>query len=141
MNNKNEHFEQEFPKRLREQLYNHRKKLKLSQSSVANSVGKSPCTYQRWESSGKCLTDIFDLLRVFHALKFSTAEIIDVLGLPALTLSEMESIYQDEDLKGIKGNGIYSVMRNKCPDMDDFTLKKLIILLEKENLKRLENRN
>lgn len=128
-------------KKLSKQLLDHREKHKLSQCDVADAVGKSRDTYQRWESSGKCLTDIFSLLKVFEVLDFSTTEIIDVLGLPHLTLSEVKEIYQDEDLlKSIKGNGIYSAMRKNCPDIDDFTLQKLLVLFLEECLKRLDSR-
>ena len=131
-------FDQE---KLGKQLLNHRNKLKLSQYDAASAVGKSPDTYQRWEY-GQHLTDIFSLLRVFEVLKFSTTEIIDVLGLPPLTLDEVKATYQDEDtLKSIKENGIYSVMRKKCPDMNDFTLEKLLILFLEEHSKRLESRH
>lgn len=141
--NVNEDLEQQlFEERLKEQLHQHRKKLNLVQAEVADLLCKSVDTYQRWESTGKCLTYIFDILRVFQELKFSTAEIIDVLGLPHLTLNEVKSIYQDEDIvKSIKGNGIYSAMREKCPDIDDCTLEMLLVLLLKERLKRLESRH
>lgn len=132
-------FNQEKLKKL---LREHRKNQKLSQNEVAEMVGKSLDTYQRWESSGQRLTDIFTLLSVFQVLKISTSEIIDVLGLRPLTLSEVEDIYQDENtLKSIEGNGICSAMRKKCPDMDDFILERLISILFEEHSKRLESRN
>lgn len=138
----NKNFELEFQEKLKKELKEHREKHNYSQLGVADAVGKSLDTYQRWESSGKYLTNIFTLLSVFHELNFSTTEIIDVLGLPPLTLSEIKAIYQDEDtLENIKENGIYSVMRKKCPDMDDFTLEKLLALFLNEHLKRLENRH
>lgn len=142
MKNKNENFELEFQERLKKQLLEHRTKRNFSQQGVADAVGKSLYTYQRWENSGQCLTDIFSLLRVFQALDFSTTEIIGVLGLPPLTLSEIKAIYQDEDtLKSIKENGICSAVREKCPDMDDFILERLLAILLKEHSKRLESRN
>ena len=105
-------------------------------------VGKSLDTYQRWESSGQRLTDIFSLLNVFQTLEFSTTEIIDVLGLPPLTFSEIKAIYQDEDtLKSIKENGICSAMHKKCSGMDEFTLERLLAILLQEHSKRLESRN
>lgn len=129
-------------KKLKELLRGHRTKQNLRQSDVADAVGKSLDTYQRWESSGQCLTDIYSLLSVFKALDFSTAEIIDVLGLPPLTAGEMEAICQDGDtLKSIKENGIYSVIREKCPDMNDFILEKLLAILFQEHSKRLESRH
>lgn len=138
---KNENFEREFQERLREQLYEHREKRKLSQLDVADMVGTSHSTYQHWESSGKRLTDIYRLLNVFDALDFSTTEIIDVLGLAPLTLSEIQAVYRDEDiLKSTRSNGIYSAMRKKYSDMDDLTLEKLLILLSEEHVKRLKSR-
>lgn len=141
MTKKYEFSEHEFQEKLKEQLLKHRRKKNLRQSDVANAVGASHSTYQRWESTGQHLTDIFTLLSVFQALDFSTAEIIDVLGLPPLTLNEIKAIYQDEDiLKSIKGNGICFSMHEKCPDMEDFALESLLVLLLKERLKRLEDR-
>lgn len=133
-------YEKKFQEKLSKQLYDHRQKRKLSQYEVANAVGKTAETYQRWESSGKHLTDIFSLLSVFKVLDFSTAEIIDVFGLPPLTLSEIKDIYQDKDILDIKRNGIYSAMRKKCPEIDDFTLGKLLHLLMEEHIKRWESR-
>ena len=142
MENIYEYFEKEFPKKLKEQLRGHRTQKNLRQSDVADAVGKSLDTYQRWESTGQRLTDICTLISVFQALDFSTAEIIDVLGLPPLTLSGVKAAYQDEDiLKNIKGYGIYYAMRKKCPDMEDFMLDKLLALLFDERSKRLENRH
>lgn len=129
-------------KKLKELLRGHRTKQNLRQSDVADAVGKSLDTYQRWESSGQCLTDIYSLLNVFRALDFSTAEIIDVLSLPPLRPSEVIDVCQDEDtLKSIKENGIYSVMRKECPGIDNLTLKKLLHLLVGELFKRLESGN
>lgn len=139
---KNEDLEQKlFEKRLKEQLHQHRQKRNITQLDVASMVGVSHDTYQRWESTGQRLTNIFSLLSVFQALHFSTTEIIDVLGLPPLTLNEIKAIYQDEDtLKSIKENGICSAMRENCPDMKDFTLERLLAIFFGEHSKRLENR-
>lgn len=138
---KNQNYQEEFQERLKRQLHEHRRNLKLSQIEVAQAVGKTPDTYQRWESSGQHLTDIFSLLSIFQVLHFSTTEIIDVLGLPPLTLGEIKAIYQDEDtLKNIKENGIYPAVRERCPDMDDVTLGKLLAFFLSEYLKRLEKR-
>ena len=142
MENKNEYFELEFQKNLKKQLHEHRIKRKLRQLDVANAIGKSLDTYQRWESTGQHLNDIFSLLSVFRVLNFSTTEIIDVLGLPPLTLSEIKGIYQDEDtLKDIKENGICSAIRKNCHHMNDFVLEKLLTILLNEHLKRLAGRN
>lgn len=134
-------FQERYKKELKQQLRQHRKKGNLTQLNVADAVGVSLDTYHRWESTGQHLTDIFTLLNVFQVLDFSTTEIIDVLGLPPLTLNEVKSIYQDEDtLKHIKEKGICSAMRENCPDMDDFTLEKLLSILLNEHSKRLESR-
>ena len=84
-------FIEQFEQRLREALHQHREKLGLGQVRVADSLGISPSTYQRWES-GQSLTDIFKLLKVFRTLKFTTTEVIDLLGLPPLTADELEEI-------------------------------------------------
>lgn len=142
MKNENEYLKPGFQKRLKEQLREHRKKRNLSQLDVANAVGKSLDTYQRWESTGERLTEIYSLLSVFRALDFSTTEIIEVLGLPPLTLGEMKAIYQDEDtLKSIQEKGICSAMRENCRHMDDFTLERLLAVLLNEHSKRLESRH
>ena len=134
-------FCENYQKKLKKQLRKHRTKLKLTQLDVANAVGKSLDTYQRWER-GKCLTDIISLLSVFQVLDFSTTEIIDVLGLPPITLSEIKANYQNEDiLKCIEENGIYSAMRQKSSDIDDFTLEKLLDFLLEENAKRLKSKH
>lgn len=129
-----------YGKKLKEQLRKHREKLGLTQMDAAKLLGRSLDSYQRWER-GKCLTDIISLLNVFHVLDFSTAEIIDVLGLHPLTLSEIKANYQNEDiLKSIEENGIYFAMRQKSSDIDDFTLKKLIVLLMEEDIKRFKSK-
>ena len=136
----NENFKKQFQEKLSEQLREHRIKQNYSQVGIANAVGVALHTYQRWESRGQHLTDIFRLLKVFRELKFSTAEIIDVLGIPPLTLNEVEDLYQDENtLKSIKENSVCSAMREKCPDIDDFTLAKLLEILMKEYLKRFKH--
>lgn len=138
MHNKNYNSEQEFQERLKGQIREHRKKQELRQADVANALGVSLDTYQHWEKPSQSLTNISDILNIFQVLDFSTAEIIDVLGLAPLTPSEVKAVCQDEDtLKCIKGNTIYAAVREKCPDMDDFTLEKLLFLLLGERLKRL----
>lgn len=130
-------FKEEFQKKLKTQIRQHRTEHNYSQVGIANAVGVTDKAYQRWEYSGQHLTNIFRLLQVFRELEFSTTEIIDVLGLPPLTLNEVKSIYQDEDiLKSIKEHSFYSVMRKKCPDIDDFTLEMILKLLLEERLKR-----
>lgn len=142
MKNIIEYSELELQEKLKGQIREHRKKRKLSQLNVANAVGKSVDTYQRWEYTGKGLTNIFILLSVFQTLNFSITEIIDILGLPPLTLSEIKTIYQDEGtLKSIKENGICSAIRENCHHMDDFTLERLLVILLKEHSKRLESRH
>ena len=139
MHNQNDNLEKKFQERLKEQIREHRKRQKLRQLDVANALGVSLDTYQHWEKPSQSLTNISDILSVFRELDFSTAEIIDVLGLAPLTPSEVKAVCQDEDtLKCIKGNTIYAAVREKCPDMDVFTLEKLLILLLDEHSKRLK---
>lgn len=141
MKNINE-LELEFQEKLKGLLREYRIKRNLSQFDVANAVGKSLDTYQRWEYTGKGLTNIFILLSVFQTLDFSITEIIDILGLPPLTLSEIKAIYQDEGtLKSIKENGICSAIRENCRHMEDFTWERLLVILLKEHSKRLESRH
>lgn len=142
---KNKYFKQEFQeevqKRLKEQIRERRIKQNLRQIDVANALGISLDTYQNWEKHDRSLTDIFSILSVLLVLDFSTADIVDVLGLAPLTLREIKNVCQDEDtLKNIQGNTVYSVMREKCPDLDDFTLERVHYLIMGEHLKRLENR-
>lgn len=136
--NKNKVSEQElFEKRLKKQLRDHRRKLGITQEYAASLLDKSEKAYQRWESTGKCLTDIFSLLKAFQVLEFSTVEIIDVLGLPPLTLNDMKAVCQDgETLKHIKEDGIYSYMRKNCNSMDYTTIEKLLDVLSSERLKQ-----
>lgn len=133
---KNNYFEKtEIAKRLTEQMHSHRKKLKLKQREVAELLGKSEKTYQRLESTG--LSDIFDILKIFQVLHFSTTEIINVLGLPPLTLSEIAKLYQDEEtLKSIQENGICSCICQMCGKMEINTIERLIYILMKELLKK-----
>lgn len=142
MKNKNQNLEQELQTKLKRQLREHREKLKLRQLDVANALGISLDTYQHWEKPSQRLNNISDILSAFKVLRFSTTEIIDVLGLSPLTASEAEAICQDEDtLKSIKENGIRSAMRESYCHVDDFTLEKMLIDLLKECLKRLEDRH
>lgn len=140
MGNKIETFDLDaFQRRLKTQLYKHRKALGLKQADVADLIGKSPDTYQRWECTGKHLTDIGSLLDVFQALHFSTGEILGVLGLPPLTLDEIKALYRDEGmLKAVRESGFCPILRESCPDMEDSTLDMLLFLLLGERLKRLE---
>lgn len=135
---KKQYIQQEpFEKRISEKLREHREKLNLRQLDVANSLHKARSTYQCWETTGKRLTNVHDLLKAFQVLGFSTTEVIDVLGLPPLKLSEIESIYQDEEtLKSIKDDSICLCMRNNCKDMPDFTIERLLDTLFAERLKR-----
>lgn len=128
--------------KLSKKLYNHREKLKLTQRSVAYSLGKSESTYQRWEATGKGLTNIFDILKVFRVLDFSVTEIIEILGLPNLKLDEIKNIYSDEDtLKSIKEAGIYSYLRKNCTDIKDITIEKLLDILCEEHHKRYQRKH
>lgn len=145
MNKKTEYlepeFQEKFQKRLKGKIRERRKEKNLTQSAVAQALEVSPDTYQHWEKGSRPLIDIFNMLSVFQVLEFSTAEIVDILGLPPLTSSEIKAVCQDEDmLKSIQGNTIYSVVREKCSSMDGLTLGKLLALLSEENLKRVEGR-
>lgn len=134
-------FKREFQEKLKTQIREHRIKQDYSQIGVANAVETTLNNYQRWESTGQYLTNIFRLLKVFRELRFSTIEIIDVLGLPPLTLNEIKAICQDEDtLKSIKEHSVYSIMRKECFDMDDYTLEMLLKFFLEERLKRFERR-
>ena len=105
----------ELQKRIREHLYARRKELKLKQREIAQMLGKSEKTYQRWESTGKGLTDILEVLEVFRKLKFSTFEMVDVLGLPPIELDEIKERYQDEAiLTSIRESSIYIYLRDNC---------------------------
>lgn len=126
-----------FERRLKGQLRRHRERLHLGQKRTADLLCKSYSAYQRWESTGKCLTNIFDILRVFEVLGFSTAEAIDVLGLPPLTADELKDICPDEEtMKGIQENGICSYVRMNCGTMDDRQIERLLDILFAERLKR-----
>ena len=124
-------------KRLTQQMFLHRKKLGLKQHEVAELLGKSEKTYQRLESTGRGLSDIFDILEIFQVLHFSTTEIVNVLGLPPLTLSEITEVYQDEEtLKSIRENSICSAIRQTCGEMETSTIERLIFTLMKEQCER-----
>ena len=145
MNKENKYLKQEFQDevqtKLMRQIREHRKKQGLRQSDVAKALGIPLDTYQHWESPNRKRINVFHILSILHELEFSTAEIVDLLGLAPLTSSEIKAVCQDEDtLKSIQGNTFYSVMRKKCPDMDGLTLGKLLVLLSEENLKRVKNR-
>lgn len=79
MKNINE-LELEFQEKLKGLLREYRIKRNLSQFDVANAVGKSLDTYQRWEYTGKGLTNIFILLSVFQTLDFSLLTIYTIYG-------------------------------------------------------------
>lgn len=138
MKDKNKCSEQElFEKRVSEQLYKHREKLNLRPLEVADLVGKSYSAYQKWESTGKHLTNIYDILNVFQVLGFSIAEIVEVLGLPRPTSDDIKELCPDEDTrKSIEEDGIYLYVRKKCTDLDDSTIEKLLDVISAERLKR-----
>lgn len=124
-------------KRLTERMFQHRSTSGLSQKDAAESLGKSEKTYQRWESDGSGLSDIFNILNVFRVLHFSTTEMIEVLGLPPLELSEIKELYQDDEtLKSIQENSIYTFVRKTCGGMESITIEKLLCVLLKEYFKR-----
>ena len=118
--------------RLRQQMFLHREKLGLKQREVAELLGKSEKTYG--------LSDIFDILEIFQVLHFSTTEIVNVLGFPPLTLSEVTELYQDEEiLKSIRENAICSTIRQTCGKMETSTIERLIFTLMKEQCQRKGN--
>ena len=126
--------------RLRQQMFLHREKLGLKQREVAELLGKSEKTYQRLESTGRGLSDIFDILEIFQVLHFSTTEIVNVLGFPPLTLSEVTELYQDEEiLKSIRENAICSTIRQTGGKMETSTIERLIFTLMKEQCQRKGN--
>lgn len=131
-------FIEQFEQRLREALRQHRKALGLGQTRAADLFHVASSTYERWES-GKSLTDIFKLLKVFRTLKFTTTEVIDLLGLPPLTADELEGISPDEEtLKLLKGERIYTYVRQNCGEMSDSTINRLLtFLLQEERNRRL----
>lgn len=87
-------------------------------------------TYQRWESDGRGLSNIHNLLAVLKALEFSTPETIRLLGLPGLNMDEVKELCQDvETLERIKEKSVLSYMRDNCCSMSRVTLKKLLITI------------
>jgi len=125
-----ESFRKRLKEQLRQQLRQHREKLGLNQVEVAGMLCKSHCTYQRWESTGDHLTNIYDIRETFRVLDFSTTEIINLLGLPPLKLDELEEILPDENaLRNIEEQGIYSYVRKKCDDMDNRTIDRILKIL------------
>ena len=131
----------EFKIRIRKCLYARRKELKLKQREMAQRLGKSEKTYQRWESTGEGLSDILEVLEVFRKLKFSTLEIADVLGLPPIELDEIKERYQDEAiLTSIRESSIYIYLRDNCSSVNDVLLEKLLDVITAERLKRRRNK-
>ena len=123
--------------RLGNVLYEHRTALGKTRLTIADKIGKSEKTYQRWESTGKGLTDIFDILRLFEILKIPTGEIIALLGFPPLSQKEVETLYQDEAIQNeIKSSGIYRYLRDHCAELNDITVEKLVDIITEERLKR-----
>lgn len=138
---KNQNYQEGLQERLKRKIREYRTQKELRQRDVADKLGISLDTYQHWEKPSQPLTNISDILNVFRVLEFPVTEIIEVLGLPPLTSSEIKAVCQDEDtLKGIQRNTIYSVVRKECPDMDDLTLEKLLAILMEEHLKRMKSR-
>lgn len=132
------HLEKEkIRNRLTETMFKCRNELKLKQREVAELLGKDEKTYQRLESTGNGLSNFFDILDIFHVLNFSYQDFIYVLELPPLTLSEIEELYQDEEiLKSIREKGIHSSIRQICGKMETITIERLLCTLLVEFLKR-----
>lgn len=123
--------------RLSKQLFEHCEKLRLSKVEAAELVCKSYDTYHRWESTGKGLTDIYDILDVFKKFKFTTIEIIKTLGLPPLSLEEVQELFSEEAIQGaMKNEGVCSYMRKNCTGMSDTIIESLLDILFMERLKR-----
>ena len=124
-------------KRLGDAQRKHRSLLGKTQFAIALEIEKTEKTYQRWESTGKGLTDIFDILRLFEILNISTGEIIALLGLPPLSQKDVEILYQDEAIQNeIKSSGIYRYLRDHCAELNDITVEKLVDIITEERLKR-----
>lgn len=137
MEEKNYLEKEEIIKRLTAQMFQNRNTLKLTQKEVSELLGKSENTYQRWESAGDGLSGFFDIQNIFKILQFSTTEIINVLGLPPLSPSEAKELCQDEEtLKSLQENTIYSFIRQKCDKLEIITIEKLLFILSKEYFKR-----
>lgn len=138
MDKNKEYFDKEkFREQLRKQLYEHRDNLKITQVNTAMLLGISPTAYQRWESTGHCLTNIYKLLNVFHVLKFSLTEIMKLLELPEPTEEELKEFYADTVVReSVKQEGIINYVRNNCTDMQDIQIEKLLDILFTERLKR-----
>lgn len=122
---------EEIINQLIKQMLQHRESLGLTQAKVSELLGKCEKTYQRWESTGRGLSDFFDIQNIFRVLHFSTTEIISVLGLPPLTSSEIKELYPDEEiLKIIHEN----ITRQKSDGMQSITIEKLLCILLKKYL-------
>lgn len=136
-NNFNNYEKADLQKRLGNALYKHRNALGKKQREVALAIEKSEKTYQRWESTGKGLNDLFDILQLFQLLDFSTTEIIDLLGFPPLELKEIRTLYKDGAiLNEIRNNSIYLYLQKHCSDLDNVTIEKLLDVITEERLKR-----
>ncbi len=59
-----------------EKLYNHRKKLNMTQEDVAKKVGVSPQAISKWES-GDCLPDCFNLKAISDVYKISADVLLE----------------------------------------------------------------
>lgn len=137
MNNNTYYSKRKLQERLGDALRKHRIALGKTQLAIALEIGKSEKTCQRWESTGKGLTDIFDILHLFEVLKIPTGEIVTLLGLPPLSQKDVEILYQDEAIQNeIKSSGIYRYLRDHCAELDDITIEKLVDVITEERLKR-----
>ncbi len=127
----------EIRNRLRNKMVQRREKLKLHQSDVAELLDRSEKTYQRWESDGDGLSNLFTVLNIFRVLQFSLTDILYVLGLPPLTLREIKELYQDEEtLKSIRESSINATIRQACGEMETITIEKLLDTLMAAHLRR-----
>ncbi len=127
----------EIRNRLCNTMRERRTELGFSQKEAAHLLDRDEKTYQRWESDGDGLSNLFVVLNIFRVLQFSLTDIIYVLGLPPLTLREIEELYQDEEmLKNIRESSLYSYIKQTRGGMETITIEKLLDTLMAEHLRR-----
>lgn len=138
MATKREYLDKEkFEKQLRTKLYAHRRELGLNQLDAGELIGKSRDTYQRWESTGQGLTNIYDISSVFHEFHFSLTEIMELMKLPQPTKEELEGFYSNIVIQGeVNHFDIYRYVSKNCADMDTLTIIRLLYILCKEYVSR-----
>lgn len=129
-------------KNFRDGILQHRGKLDLTQEQAAELIGKSVKTYERMEQTGDGVFYLYNALKVFQALDFSTLEIIQLLGLPPLKLEDVKKIYQNEDtLKEIEADGIFRYIEKNRASLDQANIARLLNILSEQNLDWYKRRN